>query len=86
MVKNIQISMNEKGIEAKELDMNALCIEAAVAMNNSGITKHVQFISCSEADTESHHVQEWASDKLMCVTIEWVDKYQVADPKNFEAA
>jgi len=75
--------------------MNQLCIEAAIAMNRElrpamdaiGTPKHVQFVSWEDVLIGETGMARmgWYPEKLVKVTIEWVDESE-ADPKNFEAA
>lgn len=60
--------------------LGALCISASRAMLDNHITKHVQFVSGDDLSA-----QQWDGNKLVKVTIEWVDESE-ADQKNFEAA
>ena len=71
----------------KELDLNQLCIEAAIEMQHANISRHLQFVNWQDADTGADNERlrcGWHPEKLMKVTIEWVDENE-ADPKNFEA-
>lgn len=62
----------------EEMSIEKLCIDAAIAMQNLHIARHEQFVNCQDTDTESSTVKEWPSNKLIKVTIDWVEETGIA--------
>lgn len=67
-------------------DMNQLCIEAAIAMNNEGVSRHVQYVSYEDVVIGETGMARtgWYPEKLIQVTIEWVDESEAS--KSMKAA
>jgi hypothetical protein len=67
-------------------DMNQLCIEAAIAMNNEKVSRHIKYVSWEDTLIGETGMARtgWYPEKLIKVTIEWVNESEAS--KGVEAA